>query len=66
MVWKNEYPGIVSSLSSLWFISFMRLMFSEQKVTISTPLLVFALCIALFGLGSRYLKHKTHFFPKLG
>ena len=66
MVWKNEYPGIVSSLSSLWFISFMRLMFSEQKVTISTPLLVFAFCIALFGFGSRYLKHTTNFFPKLG
>ena len=66
MIWKNEYPGIVSSLSSFWFISLMRLMFTEEKLTISTPLLVFALSIALFGFGSRYLKHKTNFFPKMG
>ena len=66
MVWKNEYPGIVSSLSTIWFISLLRLMFTEEKLTISVTLLLFALAIALFGFGSRYLKHKTNFFPKLG
>ena len=66
MVWKNEYPGIVSSLSSLWFVSLLRLMFTEEKLTISITLLLFALAIALFGFGSRFLKHKTNFFPKLG
>ena len=66
MVWKNEYPGIVSSLSTIWFISLLRLMFTEEKLTISIMLLLFALAIALFGFGSRYLKHKTNFFPKLG
>lgn len=66
MVWKNEYPGIVSTLSSIWFISLLRLMFTEQKCTISSPLLVFALLIALFGFCSRYLKYKTNFFPKMG
>jgi hypothetical protein len=66
MVWKNEYPGIVSTLASIWFVSFLRLVFSEQKLTISIPLLLFALTIALFGFGSRFLKHKTNFFPKMG
>jgi protein-S-isoprenylcysteine O-methyltransferase Ste14 len=66
MVWKNEYPGIVSSLSSIWFVSLLRLMFTEEKLTISITLLLFALAIALFGFGSRFLKHKTNFFPKMG
>jgi protein-S-isoprenylcysteine O-methyltransferase Ste14 len=66
MVWKNEYPGIVSTLASIWFVSFLRLVFSEQKLTISISLLLFALAIALFGFGSRYLKHKTDFFPRMG
>lgn len=66
MVWKNEYPGIVSTFASIWFVSLIRLMFTEHKITISLPLLLFAFLIALFGFGSRYLKHKTHFFPKMG
>jgi hypothetical protein len=41
-------------------------MFTEEKLTISITLLLFALAIALFGFGSRFLKHKTSFFPKLG
>jgi hypothetical protein len=65
MVWKNEYPGIVSSLSCIWFVSLLRLMFIEEKLTISVTLLLFALAIALFGFGSRFLKHKTNFFPKM-
>jgi protein-S-isoprenylcysteine O-methyltransferase Ste14 len=66
LVWKNEYPGIVSTLSSLWFISFMRLQFLEGKITISLPLFFFATMILVFGLSSRYLKHRTQFFPKMG
>jgi protein-S-isoprenylcysteine O-methyltransferase Ste14 len=66
LVWKNEYPGIVSTLSSLWFISFLRLQFSEAKLTISLPLFFFATMILVFGLTSRYLKHRTQFFPKMG
>jgi len=66
MVWKNEYPGIVSSLSTIWFVSLLRLMFTEGKLTISVTLLLSACAIALFGFGSRFLKHKTNFFPKMG
>jgi protein-S-isoprenylcysteine O-methyltransferase Ste14 len=66
MVWKNEYPGIVSTLACIWFVSFLRLVFSEQKLTISIPLLLFALSITIFGFGSRFLKHKTDFFPRMG
>ncbi len=66
MVWKNEYPGIVSTLAIIWFVSFLRLVFSEQKLTISIPLLLFALSITIFGIGSRFLKHNTNFFPKMG
>lgn len=66
MVWKNEYPGIISTLSSIWLVSFMKLVFSEQKLTISIPLLLFALVISIFGFGSRFLKHNTNFFPKNG
>lgn len=66
LVWKNEYPGIVSTLTSIWFISLLRLVFSEGVITISTPLFLFAIFIVVFGLTSRYLKHKTEFFPKMG
>jgi protein-S-isoprenylcysteine O-methyltransferase Ste14 len=66
LVWKNEYPGIVSTLSSLWFISFLRLQFLVGKITISLPLIFFAIMILVFGLSSRYLKHRTQFFPKMG
>ena len=66
LVWKNEYPGIISSLSSLWLISLLRLVFTEEKLTISIPLTLYAVLIIIFGLTSRYLKHKTKFFPKMG
>lgn len=66
LVWKNEYPGIVSTLSSIWLISFLRLIFSNGNSIISTPLLVFAIFILVFGLTSRFLKYKTEFFPKFG
>ena len=66
LVWKNEYPGLVSTLSSLWFISFLRFIFSEERIGISLSLFVFACIILVFGLVSRYLKHKTQFFPKMG
>jgi protein-S-isoprenylcysteine O-methyltransferase Ste14 len=66
LVWKNEYPGIVSTLSSIWFISTMRFVFSEGKISISIPLVLFACFIMVFGLTSRYLKHNTQFFPKMG
>lgn len=66
LVWKNEYPGIISSLSSLWLISLLRLVFTEEKLTISISLTLFAVLIIIFGLTSRYLKHKTKFFPKMG
>ena len=66
LVWKNEYPGIISTLSSIWFISLLRLVFSEGVITISTPLFLFAIFIIVFGLTSRYLKHRTHFFPNMG
>jgi protein-S-isoprenylcysteine O-methyltransferase Ste14 len=66
LVWKNEYPGIVSTLSSIWFVSLLRLIFFQGKIGISVSLLVFAFVIIVFGIGSRYLKHKTQFFPKIG
>ena len=66
LVWKNEYPGIISSLSSLWLISFLRLIFTDQKLTISFTLTLFASLIIIFGMTSRYLKYQTKFFPKIG
>lgn len=66
LVWKNEYPGIVSTLSCIWFISFLRLIFINGKIIFSIPLLGLALFILAFGLTSRFLKYKTDFFPKFG
>jgi protein-S-isoprenylcysteine O-methyltransferase Ste14 len=66
LVWKNEYPGIISTLSSLWFISLLRFIFSKGTITSFLSLAIFALIIIVFGMTSRYLKHKTQFFPKMG
>jgi len=65
IVWKNEYPGIISTLSSIWFIFFLQLIFSKGIIAISFPLIIFAIAIFVFGLTSRYLKYKTKFFPKI-
>lgn len=66
LVWKNEYPGIVSTSTSIWFISLLRFIFFQGKICISQSLVVFAFVIIVFGMGSRYLKYKTQVFPKVG
>ncbi|MDG1842379.1 MAG: isoprenylcysteine carboxylmethyltransferase family protein [Crocinitomicaceae bacterium] len=64
MVWKNEYPGICASLSCIWFIQMLKVVFMHQQVP--SYLIVWAMALVLFGFGSKYLKHKTNFFPKEG
>lgn len=65
MVWKNEYPGICATLSCIWLIELVKIIALKEDILnfnlISTAFLIF-----LFGFGSKFLKHKTTFFPKEG
>ena len=64
LVWKNEYPGICASLSCIWFIQTLKIVFINQQFP--SYLIIWAMALAFFGFGSKYLKHKTNFFPKEG
>jgi len=65
MVWKNEYPGICATFSCIWFIHLLRIFFLDKDL-LNPYLIASAVVIAFFGFGSKYLKHKTNFFPKDG
>ena len=66
MVWKNEYPGICATLSCIWFIEVIKYSCTSKSLILPLPLILFALFILIFGIGSKWLKHKTNFFPKDG
>ena len=66
MVWKNEYPGICATFSCIWFIKVIKYYWISKSLFLPLPLILFALFILIFGIGSKWLKHKTDFFPKVG
>ena len=62
IVFKNEYPGLLSSMTSLLFIMILKRTAKKHTISFSMNDLYFAVFILIFGLTFKLLKSKTSVF----
>ncbi len=62
IVLKNEYPGVISTMTSFLFLIIIKRTASTNKISFEWNDLYFALFILVFGLTLKFLKRKTTIF----
>jgi protein-S-isoprenylcysteine O-methyltransferase Ste14 len=62
IVAKNEYPGIVSTLTSFLFLMILKRSALSNAISFKMNDLYFAILILIFGLTLKFLKKKTKIF----
>lgn len=65
VVLKNEYPGILSSATSFFFICILKRFVLLQSISFQKSDLIFLLIIALFGFSCKLIKKYTSFFEPM-
>jgi hypothetical protein len=62
IVFKNEYPGVLSTMTSFLFLLILKRTASNKELSFEWFDLYFALFILFFGLTFKFLKRKTQVF----
>jgi protein-S-isoprenylcysteine O-methyltransferase Ste14 len=62
IVFKNEYPGVLSTMTSFLFLLILKRTASNKELSFEWFDLYFALFILFFGLTFKFLKRKTKVF----
>jgi len=62
IVFKNEYPGLLSTMTSFLFLLILKRTAANKELTFEWSDFYFALFILLFGLTFKFLKRKTKVF----
>jgi protein-S-isoprenylcysteine O-methyltransferase Ste14 len=59
---KNEYPGLISTMTTFWFITFLKFYVIHHTFLLSKNLLFTAGLIFLFGVLNKTLKHYSSIY----